>query len=108
MNIRKISIVFQIILWQITFNLSLIWVFYPNPSFKPEPLTLALGLISATTSMILNKHANTLKVEEFCVVKALLIGYMNNFVKPVLSQIIKNNKEAIFYILKIKLDYADY
>ncbi len=98
MNIRSFSVIFQIFLWTTTFVLTLIWIFYPNPPFEPEPLTVALGLIATASSTFLNKYASKLKIEEFSTANALAVGYVNNFVEPVLTQLIKNNEESMFYI----------
>lgn len=92
------SKLFQIILWSTSFILSLIWMFYPNPPFEPEPLTFALSLIAIGSSAILNKYSNKLEQEEFCTANALAVGYVNNFIEPVLTQLIKENRNSILYV----------
>ena len=98
MNIRLFSRLFQVILWTATFILTLIWIFCPNPSFQPEPLTVALGLIATASSTLLKKYADKLEVEKFCTANALAVGYVNNFIEPILTQLIKNNKIGILHI----------
>lgn len=98
MNIKSISKIFQIVLWTASFILAMIWVFWTNPPFEPEPLTFALGLIAVASSAILNRYNNKLELEKFCTANALAVGYVNNFIEPVLTQLIKNNKNSILYI----------
>lgn len=98
MSIKLISNVFQVILWSASFILSLIWIFYPNPPFEPEPLTFAFGLIAAASTAILKKYNDKLDLEKFCTANALAVGYVNNFIEPILTQLIKNNKNSKLYI----------
>ena len=98
MSIKLISKIFQIILWSASFILSLIWIFWTNPPFEPEPLTFAFGLIAVASTAILNKYNNKLEQEKFCTANALAVGYVNNFIEPVLTQLIKNKKKSILYI----------
>lgn len=98
MSIKFISNLFQIILWSVSFILSLIWIFCPNPTFEPEPLTFAIGLIAAASSAILKKYNDKLEQEKFCTANALAVGYVNNFIEPILTQLIKNNKNSKLYI----------
>lgn len=98
MSIKIISKIFQIIIWSTSFILTLIWIFCSNPPFEPEPLTCALGLIAVASSAILNKYDDKLEKEKFCTANALAVGYVNNFIEPVLTQLIKNNRKSILYI----------
>jgi len=98
MSIKLVSKLFQIILWSASFILSLIWIFCSNPPFEPEPLTFALGLIAIGSSAILNRYADKLEQEKFCTANALAVGYVNNFIEPILTQLIKKNKNSILYI----------
>lgn len=95
---KHISTLFQIILWSATFILTLIWMFWKNPPFEPEPLTVALGLIATASSAILKQYADKLEVEKFSIADALAVGYVNNFIEPLLTQLIKNNKIALLHI----------
>ncbi len=95
---RILSITFQIILWIVTLILTLIWIFWKNPPFEPEPITVAIGLIATASSTILNIYEDKLKVEEFCIANALAVGYVNNFIEPVITQLIKTNKLPLLYI----------
>lgn len=36
--------------------------------------------------------------EKFCTANALAVGYVNNFIEPILTQLIKNNKNSKLYI----------
>jgi len=98
MSIKLISNIFQIILWCASFILSLIWIFWTNPPFEPEPLTFAIGLIAVASTAILKKYDNKLEQEKFCTANALAVGYVNNFIEPILTQLLKNNKNSILYI----------
>ena len=98
MSIKLISNIFQIILWCALFVLSLIWIFWSNPPFEPEPLTFAVGLIASASSAILKKYGDKLEQEKFCTANALAVGYVNNFIEPILTQLIKNNKNSMLYI----------
>lgn len=73
-------------------------MFWPNPPFEPEPLTVALGLIATASSAILKQYENKLEVEKFSIADALAVGYVDNFAEPLLTQLIKNNKIALFHI----------
>ena len=95
---KKVSTLFQIILWTGTFVLTLVWMFWKNPPFEPEPLTVALGLIATASSAILKQYADKLEVETFSIADALAVGYVNNFIEPLLTQLIKENRIAIFHI----------
>ncbi len=98
MTIKLTSKIFQIILWCSSFILALIWIFWSNPPFEPEPLTFAIGLISVASTAILKKYEDKLESEKFCTANALAVGYVNNFIEPLLTQLIKNNKDSILYI----------
>lgn len=98
MTIKLISKIFQIILWCSSFILALIWIFCSNPPFAPEPLTFAIGLISFASTAILTKYEDKLEHEKFCTANALAVGYVNNFLEPLLTQLIKNNKHSVLYI----------
>jgi len=98
MNIRKLSVIFQVVLWLATFILTIAWMFWPDPPFQPEPLTVAIGLVAMATTTLLSRYENKLKTEEFCIANALAVGYVNNFIEPVLTELIKKNKSPLFYI----------
>lgn len=98
MNVRKVSIVFQVVLWSLTFALSMVWLFVDRPPFEPEPLTVVAGLIASASSAILKRYEDELRLEEFCTADALAMGYVNNFLEPVLTQLIKEGKSPFVII----------
>ena len=79
-------------------------MFWTNPPFEPEPLTVALGLIATASSAILRQYEDKLEVEKFSIADALAVGYVNNFIEPLVTQLIKNDQIALLHIfIPVKL-----
>lgn len=91
MNIRVISKVLLFVLWLCTFAAVLVWAFVKDPPFDPEPVTVLLGLVSAAVTALLNEYSARLSKEEFSTAYALAYGYVNNFLEPVLTQLMKRS-----------------
>lgn len=91
MNIRLISKVLLFVLWLCTLAAVLVWAFLKNPPFDPEPVTVLLGLVSAAITALLNEYSARLSKEEFSTAYALAYGYVNNFLEPVLTQLMKRS-----------------
>jgi len=98
MRIKQISVIFQVILWLLTLILTLTWLFVKDPPFEPEPLIVISGLVASGTSAILRKYREKIEVEEFCISNALAFGYVNNFLEPAITQLMKDNVVPKFYI----------
>ncbi|HCW06465.1 MAG TPA: hypothetical protein DGG95_03760 [Cytophagales bacterium] len=99
MNIKFISRIVLVILWLSTFAAALIWAFVKNPPFEPEPVTVLLGLISGAVTGLLNEFAHRLEQEEFSTSYALAYGYVNNFLEPAITALLKKENSKIrFYI----------
>jgi hypothetical protein len=90
MKIQNISKFLIGILWFSTFMVAICWVFWKNPPFDPEPITVVLGLISTAVTALLSEFDSRLQEEEFSLPYALAYGYVNNFVEPLISQLLKN------------------
>ena len=89
MNLHSVSRALLFLLWLMTFVAALVWAFVKNPPFDPEPLTVLLGLVSSAVTAMLNEYSQRLKKEEFSTSYALAYGYVNNFLEPVLTHLIK-------------------
>jgi hypothetical protein len=96
-NIGLITKVVLGLLWVSTFVAALVWAFAKNPPFEPEPVTVLLGLISGAITSLLNEYSQRLKKEEFSTSYALAYGYVNNFLEPAITALLKNGK-LLFYI----------
>lgn len=80
----------MVFLWTATFAVSMCWLFWKNPPFDAEPITVALGLVSTAVTALLSEFGSRLEEEEFSLPYALAYGYINNFVEPLISQLLKN------------------
>lgn len=90
MKLHRIARILIIFLWLSTFVVALCWIFWKEPPFDPEPITVVLGLISTAVTALLNEFASRLQEEEFSLPYALAYGYVNNFVQPLVSELLKN------------------
>jgi hypothetical protein len=80
----------MVFLWTATFAVSMCWLFWKNPPFDAEPITVVLGLVSTAVTALLSEFGSRLEEEEFSLPYALAYGYINNFVEPLISQLLKN------------------
>lgn len=90
MKIQSASRVLIALLWLSTLVVAICWVFWKNPPFDPEPITVVIGLISTAVTALLSEFGSRLQEEEFSLPYALAYGYVNNFVEPLISQLLKN------------------
>lgn len=77
-------------LWVATLGVALAWLFWKDAPFDPEPITVVLGLISTAITALLSELGSRLEEEEFSLPYALAYGYINNFVEPLISQLLLN------------------
>lgn len=98
MNFRLITRIVLGLLWLATFAAAAMWAFAKNPPFEPEPVTVLLGLISGAITGLLNEYSQRLAKEEFSTSYALAYGYVNNFLEPAITQLLKQNSKLKFYI----------
>ncbi len=102
MKVKNLAILIQIVLWLASAIFAIIWIFNIPFRYQPEPITVMLGLISVAVSGLANRYAHALDSEQYSVANVLAKGYVNNFVEPVLTQLIKNTKgkgnNPMFYI----------
>ena len=98
MNIKLITRIVLALLWLSTFVAALVWAFVKNPPFEPEPVTVLLGLISGAITGLLNEYSQRLSKEEFSTSYALAYGYVNNFLEPAITELLKKNSQLRFYI----------
>jgi hypothetical protein len=73
-----------------TLVVAIFWIFWKNAPFDPEPITVVLGLVSTAITALLTEFDSRLEEEEFSLPYALAYGYVNNFVEPLISQLLKN------------------
>lgn len=90
MKIQYVSKTLIGVLWLSTFLVAICWLFWKNPPFDPEPITVVLGLISTAVTALLSEFDSRLQEEEFSLPYALAYGYVNNFVEPLISQLLRN------------------
>ncbi len=89
MKIQLLSKSLIFLLWVCTFAVALCWIFWDNPPFDPEPITVVTGLISTAVTALLNEFGSRLEEEEYSLAYALAYGYVNNFVEPLLSELMR-------------------
>lgn len=102
MKVKKWAIALQVILWCTTMFFAVVWVSGTEFPIEPEPITVMLGLVSAAVSGLANKYSHALDIEQYSVANVLAKGYVNNFVEPVMTQLMKDSKgngnKPLFYI----------
>jgi len=102
MKVKNWSIALQVILWLATMFFAIIWAFGTEFPVEPEPLTVMLGLISVAVSGLANRYSHALDIEQYSVANVLAKGYVNNFVEPVMTQLLKdsngNGNKPLLYI----------
>lgn len=94
------------LLWLGTFIVAVSWLLGWSLPFDPEPVTILLGLVAAATTSIVAAYKNLMKEreEELELEKhsfALAYGYVNNFIEPVITNLlnkIEPSDEIEFYI----------
>jgi hypothetical protein len=94
MKLLNISKALMILLWLGTLAVALCWLFWKAAPFDPEPITVVLGLVSTAVTALLNEFQSRLEEEEFSLSYALAYGYVNNFVEPLLTQLIKDSSPS--------------
>ena len=90
MNVQILSRILIWLLWLSTLVIALCWLFWENPPFDPEPITVVLGLISTAVTALLSELDFRLREEEFSLPFALAYGYVTNFLEPLISQLLKD------------------
>ena len=90
MKLQFVSKVVIALLWLATLTVAFCWIFWKDAPFDPEPITVVIGLISTAVTALLNEFDSRLEEEEFSLPYALAYGYVNNFVEPLISQLLKN------------------
>ncbi len=97
--IKIIAISIQIVLYCTTMFLAIIWCFSIQIPIDAEAGTfILLTLISPSISFLVKMYSNEIKTESFSTANALAYGYINNFVEPVLTQLIKSGKNPLLNI----------
>lgn len=92
MKVKNLAILIQIVLWFESAIFAIIWIFDIPFRYQPEPITVMLGLISVAVSGLANKYSHALDIEQYSVANVLAKGYVNNFVEPVMTQLMKDSK----------------
>jgi len=86
------------LLWLATLSAAFVWAFVPDPPFEPEPMTVILGLICGAVTGLMNEYSRKIEEEEYSVAYALAYGYVNNFVEPVITQVLASGNDPKLYI----------
>ena len=89
MKLKTISKALTVTLWVSTLGVALCWLLWEDPPFDPEPITVVLGLLSTAVTALLAEYGNRLEEEEFSLPYALAFGYVNNFIEPLLTQLLR-------------------
>lgn len=92
MKVKNLAILIQIVLWIASAFFAIIWIFNIPFRYQPEPITVMLGLISMAVSGLANRYSLALDSEQYSVANVLAKGYVNNFVEPVMTQLMKDSK----------------
>lgn len=92
MKVKNLAILIQIVLWIASAFFAIIWIFNIPFRYQPEPITVMLGLISMAISGLANRYSLALDSEQYSVANVLAKGYVNNFVEPVMTQLMKDSK----------------
>ena len=102
MKVKNLAILIQIVLWLASAFFAIVWIFDIPFRYQPEPITVMLGLISMAVSGLSNRYSQALDVEQYSVANVLAKGYVNNFVEPVMTQLMKdsngNGNKPLLYI----------
>lgn len=102
MKVKNLAILIQIVLWFTSAFFAIIWIFNIPFHYQPEPITVMLGLISMAVSGLANRYSHALDIEQYSVANVLAKGYVNNFVEPVMTQLMKdsngNGNKPLLYI----------
>jgi hypothetical protein len=107
LKLQIISKIVIVTLWLATLAVALAWLFWKDAPFDPEPITVVLGLISTAITALLSELSSRLEEEEFSLPYALAYGYVNNFIEPLVSQLLMNAKDGkkpkVFIYMPVKL-----
>lgn len=101
MSLKRISQIVLALLWLSTLTTALLWAFAENPPFDPEPITVILGLLSTATTALLTEYASRLEQESFSPAYALAHGYMNNFIEPVITQLLRTYSSSLLLYIYV-------
>ncbi|WP_320018933.1 STING domain-containing protein [Labilibaculum manganireducens] len=98
-SIKYTGIALQVILYSFTIGLAIIWFFKLDTSFDVEAGTfILLGIISPSITFVINKYSNKIEAEKFSTANALAHGYIENFVEPIITQLLKKGNSPSLYI----------
>lgn len=90
MKIQLVARILVAFLWLTTLAVALCWIFWKDAPFEPEPITVVLGLVSTAVTTLLSEFSSRLEEEEFSLSYALAYGYVNNFIAPLITQLLKD------------------
>lgn len=102
-RLRFISRVLLVLLWVCTLVVAFAWLLDWELPYKinPEPATIVLGMLSAAVTALLNSYTRLvsrkqeqLEEERYSISYALAYGYMNNFIEPVITQLLVHRQPA--------------
>jgi len=96
--IRLLSRITLLTLWVCTLVAAFVWAFVKNPPFEPEPITVIFGLISGAVTGLMSEYSKAIEEEEYSIAYALAYGYVNNFVEPVITQVLSEDRQPLLYI----------
>lgn len=96
-RLHFISRLLLVLLWVCTLIVALAWLLGWELPFQinPEPATIVLGMLSAAVTALVNaytslvsKKQEQLEAEQYSISYALAYGYTNNFIEPVITQLL--------------------
>jgi len=89
MNIKAISRLTSGALWVSFVGVGAIQALVQNPPFDPKPAIFFLPPISTAVTVLFREYSHRLEKEEFSTSDALAAGYLTNFLRPVITGLVK-------------------
>lgn len=94
MKIKKVANIIVVFMWIISLVFAIIWFFNFPFRYEPEPLTVICSLISIAVTGLVKFYSAALDRENFSAAHVLAKGYVNNFIEPVVTQLLKDSAKG--------------
>ena len=94
--VKIASTVLLVLVWLATFTVAMCWLLDLPLPFKPEPVTAVLVLLSPAITAVVRSYIKLLQskdkeleAERFSMPDALAHGYVENFIEPAITKLIR-------------------